>query len=67
MRKRRRQTTGKLTGRVSAESCQDAQAAEVEAKLKAIRRAVEYSFPTGDIKQILGEIDRGAMEPGIRE
>jgi hypothetical protein len=30
-----------------------------EARLKAIRRAAEYSFPTGDIDQMLREIERG--------
>ncbi|MEK7751460.1 MAG: hypothetical protein AAB654_06050 [Acidobacteriota bacterium] len=30
-----------------------------EAKLKAIRKAAEYSFPTVDIQQMLAEIERG--------
>ena len=30
-----------------------------EVKLKAIRRAAEYSFPTGEIEQMLGEIEQG--------
>jgi hypothetical protein len=30
-----------------------------EAKLKAIRKAAEYSFPTADIQQMLAEIERG--------
>jgi hypothetical protein len=29
------------------------------AKLKAVRRAVEYSFPTADIDQMLHEIEQG--------
>ena len=28
-------------------------------KLKAVRSAAEYSFPTADIEQMLGEIERG--------
>lgn len=32
---------------------------EPQAKLKAVRKATEYSFPTGDIEQILAEIERG--------
>ncbi len=32
---------------------------EAHAKLKAIRKAAEYSFPTADIKEILGQIERG--------
>jgi hypothetical protein len=30
-----------------------------EKKLKAIRRAVTHSFPTGDIGQMLDEIGKG--------
>jgi len=33
-----------------------------EAKLKAIRKAAEYSFPTADIQQMLAEIDRGRRQ-----
>jgi hypothetical protein len=32
---------------------------EPQAKLKAVRRAVEHSFPSGDIGQMLNEIERG--------
>jgi hypothetical protein len=28
-------------------------------KLKAVRKAAEYSFPTADIEQMLNEIERG--------
>lgn len=30
-----------------------------ETKLKAVRRGAEHSFPTGDIEQMLSEIERG--------
>jgi hypothetical protein len=30
-----------------------------EIKLKALRRAVQHQFPTGDIHQMLDEIERG--------
>lgn len=30
-----------------------------DAKLTAIRRGAEFSFPTGDIEQMLSEIERG--------
>jgi hypothetical protein len=33
-----------------------------QAKLQAIRRAAEYSFPTGDIDQMLREIERGYQD-----
>jgi hypothetical protein len=32
-----------------------------EAKLKAIRHAATYSFPTADIDQMLSEIERGYL------
>jgi len=31
-----------------------------EKKLKAVRRAVNYAFPSGDIDQMLAEIGQGA-------
>ena len=33
-----------------------------ERKLKAIRKAATYSFPTADIEQMLDEIERGYRE-----
>ena len=32
---------------------------EPHAKLRAVRKAVEHSFPSGDIGQMLKEIERG--------
>jgi hypothetical protein len=32
---------------------------EPEVKLKAVRKAAQYSFPTADIGQMLEEIERG--------
>jgi antitoxin YefM len=37
---------------------------EREAKLKAVRKAAEYSFPTADIAQMLEEIERGIVQAG---
>lgn len=37
---------------------------DVEAKRRAIRRAVGHSFPTGDIDQVLAEIERGYLGRG---
>jgi hypothetical protein len=34
-------------------------AIDPETKLKAIRRAAQYSFPTADIEQMLSEIEQG--------
>ena len=33
--------------------------AEPEIKLRAIRRAAQYSFPTADIGQMIAEIEKG--------
>ena len=41
----------------AARSCQPLTAPE--AKLKAIRKAAEYSFPTADIQDMLAEIEQG--------
>ena len=35
---------------------------EPQAKLKAVRRAVEYAFPTVGVDQMLAEIERGYHE-----
>ena len=32
---------------------------DAETKLKAVRRAAKHAFPSADIEQILGEIERG--------
>lgn len=34
---------------------------DAERKLKAIRAAVRYKFPSGDIQQMLAEIERGYL------
>jgi hypothetical protein len=33
-------------------------------KLDAVRSACRHSFPTGDIEEMLGEIERGYARPG---
>jgi hypothetical protein len=35
---------------------------EPEVKLQAVRRAAKYCFPTGDVEQMLDEIERGYQE-----
>jgi hypothetical protein len=35
---------------------------KVQIKLRAIRQAAAYSFPTADIRQMLDEIERGYQE-----
>jgi len=34
-------------------------ATDPEVKLRAVRKAAKYSFPTADIQQMLQEIERG--------
>lgn len=57
--KRERLTLGEWVRRTLREARANRPAAEPEAKLEAIRRAAAYSFPTADIEQMLGEIERG--------
>lgn len=33
-----------------------------ETKLKAVRRGAQYSFPSADMEQMLGEIERGRQQ-----
>jgi hypothetical protein len=57
--KRDRLTVGEWVRRVlrEARSCQPIH--EKEFKLRAIRKAAGYSFPTADIREMLEEIERG--------
>jgi hypothetical protein len=57
--KQERLTVGEWVRRVLLEARADKPASEPEAKLKAVRRAAEFSFPTADVKQMLSEIERG--------
>jgi hypothetical protein len=52
-------TVGEWVRRTLREARASRPAIDPEAKLKAIRRAAEYSFPTADIDQMLSEIERG--------
>ena len=57
--KRERLTVGEWVRRVLREARTARPAVDSETKLKAIRRAAAYSFPTADIQQMLNEIERG--------
>ena len=57
--KRERLTVGEWVRRVLRDARANRPAVEPETKLKAVRRAVEYSFPTADVEQMLNEIERG--------
>lgn len=52
-------TVGEWVRRVLREARADRPVVEPETKLKAVRRAAEYSFPTADVAQMLDEIERG--------
>jgi hypothetical protein len=57
--RRERLTVGEWVRRVLREARARQPGREPQLKLKAVRRAAEYSFPTADIEQMLGEIERG--------
>jgi len=57
--KREHLTLGEWVRRALREARTSRPAIEPEAKLKAVRRAAAYSFPTADVGQMLDEIERG--------
>ena len=57
--KRERLTVGEWVRRALLEARPNRPVIEPETKLKAVRRAATYSFPTAEIGQMLGEIERG--------
>ena len=50
---------GEWVRRVLREASTTRPMIEPETKLKSVRRAVKYSVPTADIKQMLTEIEQG--------
>ena len=54
-------TVGEWVRQTLREARRHQSVGDPEAKLKAIRRAVEYSFPTADIDQMLREIEQGYL------
>lgn len=57
--KRERLTVGEWVRRALREARASRPVADPETKLKAVRRAAQYSFPSGDLEQMLREIERG--------
>jgi len=57
--KRDRLTVGEWVRRTLREARTRQSVREPEAKLKSVRRATAYSFPTADIDQMLREIEQG--------
>jgi len=50
---------GEWVRRVLREARSQRPVQDPQAKLKAVRKAAEYAFPTADIEQMLAEIERG--------
>ena len=62
---RRHQTTVAEWVRQSLRRCRaEEPTADVETKLAALRRSTEHSFPTGDIEQMLADIESGFAGTG---
>jgi hypothetical protein len=57
--KREQLTVGEWVRRALREARASRPAIEPETKIKAVRRAMKYSFPTADIDQMLSEIEQG--------
>lgn len=54
-----RLTVGEWVRRTLREAREQGSMRDPEVKLRATRRAAEFSFPTADIDEMLGEIERG--------
>ncbi len=57
--RRERVTVGEWVRRVLREARARRPINDPEAKLKAVRRGAEHSFPTADMDQMLAEIEQG--------
>jgi hypothetical protein len=57
--RRERITVGEWVRRVLREARTRQPLNDPEAKLKAVRKAARYSFPTSDIEEMLSEIEQG--------
>lgn len=59
--RRERISVGEWVRRTLREARDNRPVNDSEAKIKAVRRAAELSFPTADIEQTLNEIERGYL------
>jgi len=57
--RRERITVAEWVRRTLRGACSRQPTQEAEAKLKAVRKAAQYTFPTADPEQMLAEIERG--------
>lgn len=59
MARRERIPVGEWVRRALREARASKPVNDPEAKLRAVRQAAAYSFPTGDVRQMLDEIEQG--------
>ena len=52
-------TVGEWVRRTLREARNRKPATDAETKLKAVRRAAEFAFPTADVERMLNEIEQG--------
>ena len=57
--RRERVTVGEWVRRALREARSSRPVLDPQSKLKSVRKAAEYSFPTADMDQMLAEIERG--------
>ena len=62
MARRERLTVGEWTRRALRMARARQPLNDPQVKIKAIRKAAEYSFPTADVQDMLAEIERGYRE-----
>jgi len=62
--RQRRQTVSEWVRGALREARRTAPDADPGRKLAAIRRASRYALPTGDIADVLADIERGRRDPG---
>ena len=63
MARRRRQTTAAFVRDVLREARAAAEHRLPEAKLRAVREASAHSYPSGEMEQILSQVERGYLDP----
>ena len=58
----RRQNVSALVRQALRAACEKPPSTDAETKLRAIRKAAQYSFPSGEPQQMLAEIEQGYLE-----
>jgi hypothetical protein len=62
--RRHRMTISEWVRRSLREARREEPRYDADRKLAAVREAVEHAYPTADIDEMLGAIERGYTEPG---